>query len=128
MAYYGAGILFEIARFWASITSYNENIQRYEIKDIMGPDEYHDRYPEAENPGLDNNAYTNLMAAWCLCRALDMTERLSPTRLGELSRTLSLNAEEIEHWRDIGKKMLVVLQKDGIISQFEGYDALDKLD
>lgn len=128
MANYGAEMLFEIARFWASATSYNEKIQRYEIKSVMGPDEYHDSYPDAENPGLDNNAYTNVMAAWCLCRALDMIERLSPTRLGELSRTLSLDSEEIEHWRDIAKKMLVVLHEDGIISQFQGYEVLKEFD
>ena len=41
--------------------------QRFEIRGVMGPDEYHDAYPEAAEPGLNNNAYTNLMAVWVLC-------------------------------------------------------------
>ena len=54
----------EIARFWVSATSYNPDKERYEILRVMGPDEYHDQYPDAETPGLDNNAYTNLMVVW----------------------------------------------------------------
>ena len=35
---------------------------RYDIAGVMGPDEYHDGYPDAAQPGLRNNAYTNVMA------------------------------------------------------------------
>ena len=66
----------EIARFWASTTSYNPDKGRYEILRVMGPDEYHDEYPDAETPGLNNNAYTNLMVVWILCRALELLDRL----------------------------------------------------
>ncbi|MFE8993036.1 hypothetical protein ACFYMI_35480 [Streptomyces collinus] len=31
-----------------------------------GPDEYHDAYPGSPAPGLDDNAYTNVTAAWVL--------------------------------------------------------------
>jgi trehalose/maltose hydrolase-like predicted phosphorylase len=68
---YGAEMLVEIARFWASIASYDHVTDRYEIRGVMGPDEYHDGYPDRDQGGLDNNAYTNMMAAWVLCRALD---------------------------------------------------------
>jgi alpha,alpha-trehalase len=128
MAYYGAEMLFEIARFWASTTSYNDGLDRYEIKGVMGPDEYHDGYPDREQPGLDNNAYTNVMAAWCLGRALDIIERLPSDRFDELCRSLLLTTEEIERWREIGQKLRVVFHDDGIISQFEGYEALDEFD
>jgi alpha,alpha-trehalase len=128
MTYYGAEMLFEIARFWASTTVYNEQLNRYEIKGVMGPDEYHDGYPDADEPGLDNNAYTNVMAAWCLGRALDIIDRLTPDRFEELSRSLALTTEQIEHWCEISQKLRVVFHQDGIISQFEGYETLDEFD
>jgi alpha,alpha-trehalase len=58
-------MLVEIARFWASIATYHAEHDRYEIRGVMGPDEFHTRYPDAAEPGLDNNAYTNVMAAGC---------------------------------------------------------------
>ena len=41
----GAELLIEIARFWASIATYNPAQDRYEIHGVMGPDEYHDGLP-----------------------------------------------------------------------------------
>ncbi len=76
LRFYGAEMILEIARFWASAASYNHSLDRYEIKGVMGPDEYHERYPDREDAGLDNNAYTNVMAVWCLCRAFDTLELL----------------------------------------------------
>jgi trehalose/maltose hydrolase-like predicted phosphorylase len=43
----GAEMLIEIARFWASAVTYNPQRDRYEILGVMGPDEYHDAYPDA---------------------------------------------------------------------------------
>lgn len=34
----------------------------------MRPDEFHDGYPDSATPGLNNNAYTNIMAVWELSR------------------------------------------------------------
>ncbi len=42
----------------------------------MGPDEYHDAYPDRVDPGLDNNAYTNVMATWVLRRAIEVLDLL----------------------------------------------------
>ena len=66
----GAELLLEIARFWASVATYNSELGRYEILGVMGPDEYHEAYPDSGEPGLDNNTYTNVMAVWVLQRAL----------------------------------------------------------
>jgi alpha,alpha-trehalase len=54
MAFYGAEMFLEIARFWASLAHYNERLDRYEILGVMGPDEYHDGYPDVEEGGLNN--------------------------------------------------------------------------
>ena len=44
---YGAEMMLEIARFWASIAHFNPERERYEIHGVMGPDEFHERYPDA---------------------------------------------------------------------------------
>jgi beta-phosphoglucomutase family hydrolase len=125
---YGAELILEIARFWSSVASFNDERGRYEIRGVMGPDEFHDRYPDAATPGLRNNAYTNIMAVWVLCRALEVLDLLSDMRRSELSARLGLSTEEIARWGDISRRMYVPIQDDGIIRQFEGYDTLRELD
>ena len=66
LASYGAEMFVEIARLWASLAKWNEATQRFDIPSVVGPDEFHDGYPWREAPGLDNNAYTNVLAAWVL--------------------------------------------------------------
>ena len=39
--FFGAEMLLEIARFWASIATYNATRQRYEIHHVVGADEFH---------------------------------------------------------------------------------------
>ena len=128
MLFYGARMLLEIARFWASIATYNDDLDRYEILGVMGPDEYHDDYPGSEPPGLDNNAYTNVMAVWVLVEAVKVLDLLPADRREELVLELGLQKGEIEHWKDVSRKMRVVFHGDGIISQFEGYDRLREFD
>jgi alpha,alpha-trehalase len=126
--FYGAEMLLEIARFWASIATYNAEMDRYEILGVMGPDEYHDSYPDAEEPGLNNNAYTNIMAVWVLCHALQVLDVLPAERRRALWENLHIEQQEIERWEEISRKMRVVFHDDGIISQFEGYDRLEEFD
>jgi alpha,alpha-trehalase len=128
LANYGAEMILEISRFWASIARFNPALDRYEITGVMGPDEYHDGYVGAAMPGLDNNAYTNVMAVWVLCRGLEVVDLLPEPRRSELFTRLSLDAQELEHWDDVSRKMRVVFHEDGVISQFEGYEELAELD
>jgi alpha,alpha-trehalase len=128
LSFYGAEMMLEIARFWASIATYNPDIDRYEILGVMGPDEYHDGYPEAEEGGLDNNAYTNVMAVWVLRRAREILDVLTEDVREQLRDRLDLTEEELALWADIARKMRLVFHDDGIISQFEGYDALAEFD
>ena len=124
----GAELMLEIAHFWSSIASFNDGRGRYEIRGVMGPDEFHDGYPEAATPGLNNNAYTNVMAVWMLCRALEVLDLLSDMRRVELTTRLGLSLEEIARRGDISRRMYLPFHDDGIISQFEGYDELRELD
>jgi alpha,alpha-trehalase len=124
---YGAEALLEIARFWASIASYDRDRERYVITGVMGPDEYHDAYPGAAEPGVDNNAYTNVMATWVLIRALELLDELPAQRRRQLREQLRLDRPELDRWEEISDRMFVPFHGQ-IISQFEGYEDLEELD
>ena len=128
LALCGAEMFIEIARFWASIATYDSARDRYVIRGVVGPDEYHDAYPGSDRPGIDNNAYTNAMAAWVLWRVQDVLDALPEQRREELSRMLTLASEEIEHWDEVSRKLLLPFHDDGILSQFAGYEELEELD
>ena len=121
-------MIIEIARFWASIAQYNPSLDKYEIHNVMGPDEYHDGYPDTEEPGLRNNAYTNIMAVWVLCRALELLDILPEDRCNNIRDNLGLTNEELAQWNSISRKMRIVYHDEGIISQFEGYNELQEFD
>jgi len=125
---YGAEMMLEVARFWASIAHFNPERDRYEIHGVMGPDEFHEKYPGAEQGGLRNNAYTNVMVAWSCETAGKVLELLSESRREALRARLGLTDEEIATWQHMSRKMFVPFHGDGIISQFEGYEDLQELD
>ena len=78
----GCEILFETARFWSSRLEYCRETDRYEIRGVIGPDEFtHD---------ADNNAFTNYMAHANLMEAVRWNERLKREDPGTWSR---LNAK-----------------------------------
>lgn len=123
-SYFGAGLILSIARFWRSAVVFNEKRDRYEIRNVVGPDEYHTNYPGSDEPGLWNNAYTNVMVSWLLDKACETVDIISQARKEELMRELDLGNEDIPEWRKISRKMYVPFRDDGIIEQFEGYDRL----
>lgn len=51
----GCDLAYGTAEFWASRVQWNESTKRFDINHIMGPDE--DHYD------INNNAYTNVVAA-----------------------------------------------------------------
>jgi len=128
MVTYGAEMLLEIVRFWASATSFNMDTGRYEIHGVMGPDEYHEKYPDSDMPGLKNNAYTNLMVVWLLEQTLKLLESMESSQQRILRERLSLNDAELQRWRDITQKMTVPFLPNGLIAQFEGYENLKEFD
>lgn len=101
---------------------------RFEIHGVLGPDEFHDGYPGSTTPGVNNNAYTNVMAVWVLRRARDVLDLLPEIRRAELMIDLDLTASEIDRWDEISRKMVIPFHDEGIISQFEGYEKLRELD
>ncbi|WP_262060500.1 glycoside hydrolase family 65 protein [Streptomyces sp. STR69] len=123
----GAEMLLQIARFWADAAVYDEDMGRHRIKGVVGPDEYHDAYPGAAAPGLDDNAYTNVTAAWVLTRTLELLRALPEPRRRELVERTGLDGGEMEQWEDVSRTLHVPFH-DGVVSQFEGYGDLEELD
>jgi kojibiose phosphorylase len=67
----GAELVLDTAKFWASRAEWNAANQRYEYKDVIGPDEYHEH--------VDNNFFTNRMAQWNLETVLQVLDWLQST-------------------------------------------------
>jgi trehalose/maltose hydrolase-like predicted phosphorylase len=125
---YGAEMFFEIARFWADKARFDKATGRYSIEGVMGPDEFHEMYPGADKGGLKDNAYTNIMTAWLFKKAMELWQILEPDTKSKLLSKINLNDTEIEHWQEIRKKLRVVINPEGIISQYDGYFDLKELD
>jgi kojibiose phosphorylase len=120
---YGAEILVETARFWASRGVWGED-GRYHIEHVIGPDEYHE--------DVNDNAYTNLMAQWSLEHAQQtatwMRER-HPALWAALADRLRLDREEPSRWGEIARAMYTGFDPTtGLYEQFRGYFRLEDLD
>ena len=124
---YGATMILEIARFWASLARTGGS-GRYEIHGVIGPDEYHTLDPATGEPGLRNNTFTNVMAAWTLARAAEVLRLLPDRRAGEIRESLGIGREDFALWDDITRNMRLVIRDDGVIGQFEGFDQLIEVD
>ncbi|MFB7368869.1 glycoside hydrolase family 65 protein [Streptomyces sp. NPDC056222] len=123
----GAEMLLEIARYWSGSATFDPALRRFRIRGVVGPDEYHDAYPDATAVGIDDNAYTNATAAWVLARGLDLLGELPDARRAELRETLMLDDEEVSRWDDVSRRLYVPFHQ-GVVSQFEGYGDLAELD
>lgn len=119
-ARYGAEIMLETAKFYASRAEWDAQRGGYVYSDVIGPDEYHDH--------VNNNAYTNLLAQWNLRTALetfDWLERYFPAQAQGLIERLAITPEILAGWRDVAEKILVLEDERGLIEQFEGYFRLN---
>ncbi len=128
LAEHGAEMLVEIARFWASIAEHDARDDRYDIRGVIGPDEYHAAYAGADKPGIHNNAYTNVMAAASLRHAEWALDLLAPERREELTDALAVSAEERAGWTRIASRLRLCFHADGVIGQFAGFDRLEPFD
>ena len=123
MEKYGYEIIFEAALFWASRLEYIADKDRYEIRNVIGPDEYKEH--------VDNNAYTNYMAAYAMRLAIKKFEYLKNNNkvlFDALDSKLDLKyiKECIE--KRLPKLYLPLPDADGIIPQSDTFLGLKKLD
>lgn len=116
MLKYGNEIIFETAIFWVSRSDYIMQKDIYIIKDVIGPDEYDEH--------VDNNAYTNYMAWFCVKLALHIMEcikRNNPEQFQVLQSKLGLKKQEPK-WKDfINKIYLPKPNNEQIIPQDDSF-------
>lgn len=123
----GGELILEVARLFASSARHDPDEDRFHIDGVIGPDEYHDGYPDAPGLGLRDNAYTNVMAAWVCGRALDVLRLLRGQACDELMSALQVAPDEPPRWEALRRRLAVPFH-DGLISQFAGYEDLAELD
>lgn len=129
LSYRGAEMLLDIAQFWSTIATLNQENGRYEILHVVGPDEYHTEYPNSEEIGLNNNAYTNVLAVWVIQKAFGLKDVIDDSRFEELLTKLHISPDDLSRWEDISRRMYVPFLEDTkIIAQFDGYDQLKEFD
>lgn len=103
----GRPLVVDTARYWASRVRVDAQ-GRGHLDGVTGPDEYHD--------GVDDNAFTNLLARWNLHRAADLVARVGG------------DADEAVDWRRIGDALVDNYDPaTGVHEQFAGYAALSPM-
>ena len=125
---YGGEMFLEICRFWASAAKFNQKTGRFDINHVMGPDEFHEKYPDAEKGGLTNNAYTNLLVLWVFERAQDILEAMEDEARKKIIDKIQLSTKELNRWADIQQRLHIPITDSGLLEQFEGFFDLKELD
>lgn len=119
----GAEIILDTAIFWSSRVEFNTESDRYEIRQVIGADEYHEF--------VHNNTFTNRMVQWHLEKALTIIDWLHgtfPERAAELEEKLQITPEVRSHWQDIVSKIWILYDAStGLIEQFEGFFQLEDI-
>ena len=120
MASMGVELMLETARFWASRAARDAE-GRYHINMVVGPDEYHE--------GVDDNAYTNVLARWNIRRAIDALGWLDKVDSGyaeELRHRLDLTDGELDDWRHVASALVDGFDPRTLLyEQFAGFYELD---
>ncbi|OWF37122.1 protein-glucosylgalactosylhydroxylysine glucosidase-like [Mizuhopecten yessoensis] len=88
-----ADVITDIASFWMSRMTYNQDEDRYEINDVMPPDEYH--YP------VNNSVYTNSVAKISLLLpkyALPLINRKPDPRFEDIANKTFIPFNDTGKW------------------------------
>ncbi len=111
----GIETVLECAQFARTYSYYNHIKGRYELLDVIGPDEYHER--------VNNNAYTNYMFYMTAKEGVALAEEFAqryPARCEEIFARLPKNiVQTLKEWTE--KLYLPQPNAEGVIEQFDGY-------
>lgn len=121
MASSGAEMIVEGARYWASRVDVND--RGAHINGVIGPDEYH--------IGVDDNHFTNRMAAWQLRRAAAVVRWLTakyPEAHHRLVSKLGIDPGEANGFDGLAGQLALGSQRQGVWEQFSGFFSLDAVD
>jgi kojibiose phosphorylase len=121
---YGAEMILDAAVFWTSRVEWNSQLERYEIREVLGADEYHEH--------VNNNAFTNRMVQWHLEKAIAVHTWLQntfPAQATTLEQKLALTPELRQSWEKIATHLWMPYHPEtGFIEQFEGFCNLEDID
>lgn len=120
---YGCELMVECARFWASRVEWKPEARRYEITNVIGPDEYKEH--------VDNNAFTNYLAAFTLTHAADIIDAMPkrwPDACEQLSRRYNLHELAAKFRERAGGMYLPGPREDGLVPQNDQYLDLAEVD
>lgn len=116
----GAETILECARFYYGLLLKKVSGDKYELHDVIGPDEYHER--------VNNNGYTNRMAKYTFEQALKVIEQkdiLGEIEKNKIEELFDLN-ELKRNFEDAYNNIYIPQPDDnGIIPQFDGYFELE---
>ena len=87
-----------------------------------------EKYPDAEEGGIHDNAYTNIMVSWLLNKVIHFYMNFDKKELENIKKKTGLNEQEVEQWKDIRNNLYLEINDQGIIAQFSGYFDLQELD
>ncbi len=115
---YGAEIVLDTARFWASRAEWNADKNRYELRMQIGPDEYHEN--------VDNSVFTNRLVVWHLQQAIEVWHWLrqnAPEAAEKFTLSLAINDIVLAKWAEIAQKMWIPMSdvNGGVFEQFENF-------
>jgi len=118
LAEYGLDVLIGISRFWKQRISWSEERQKYVMLGVTGPNEY-------EN-NINNNWYTNKMAAWTLSYTMEALEYVKNTNKQAFDAIVQHTKlepdKEQESWRHILENLHFPMEpKSGVFLQQDGY-------
>lgn len=111
-------ILAQITRFYISRLEYNLEIDKYELSNITGPDEWHEF--------VKNNFYTNFIVFWVLKLANKLFNK-DDKAVKIIKEKLKLNQDEIKKFEEIALK-IKINNTEGLIEQFDGYFSLKDIE
>lgn len=124
---YGLEMLLSICKFWISMTQYDKKADRFDIKEVMGPDEFHEEYPNSDERGLTNNAYTNIMVSWLFNKVANLLSELDESTIKTAAKKAEFKKDLLPVMDHIAHRLRLDINDDGIIGQFAGYFKLSKI-
>lgn len=116
----GLRTVIECANFYYSLLQKRVAKEAYEIHDVIGPDEYHER--------VNNNAYTNRMAKLTFEYAAALLESLAGEREDcreQIEKDYPVE-QLVRRFKDAAQRLYQKTPgEDGIVEQFDGYAKLE---
>ena len=119
----GYELILDTAKFWQSRLEYNAELDRYEIRDVIGPDEYKEH--------VDNNAYTNYMAHWNIRKAMEYARMLKaekPEIYARINAVIDIDGTYPKWEEKVDKIYLPRENENHIIPQDDTYLTLPNVD